>query len=113
MLPVSVEAKPVVSDRKYDRNSCRGFYKYQGRGQPAWIRLVTDNIVAGPLYCVFNSFGTSLLQRLSITRSVIIWMRRLDQLHVMARKQPRIGVSGFSRFMHNVATSTFDPSSQS
>jgi len=35
-----------VAGRKYDRNACRGFYHQQWRGQPAWIQLVADNIVA-------------------------------------------------------------------
>src|SRR5262245_59547583 len=35
-----------VAGRKYDRNACRGFYHQQWRGQPAWIQLVVDNIVA-------------------------------------------------------------------
>jgi len=36
-----------VAGRKYDRNACRGFYHQQWRGQPAWIQLVTDNILVG------------------------------------------------------------------
>lgn len=36
-----------VGGRKYHRNNCRGFYNHEWRGQPAWIQLVTDNIVAG------------------------------------------------------------------
>ena len=35
-----------VGGRKYDRNSCRGLYHHERRGQPAWIQLVADNIVA-------------------------------------------------------------------
>ena len=34
-----------VAGRKYDRNACRGFYHQEWRGQPAWIQLVTDNIL--------------------------------------------------------------------
>ena len=36
-----------VGCRKYDRDKCRGFYYQEWRGQPAWIQLVTDNIIAG------------------------------------------------------------------
>ena len=36
-----------VEGKKYDRNSCRGFYHREWHGEPAWIQLVTDNIVAG------------------------------------------------------------------
>ena len=43
-----------VTGRKYDRNACRGFYHREWRGQPAWIQLVTDNILVG--------FPTSLLR---------------------------------------------------
>ena len=35
-----------VADRKYDRKACLGFYHQEWRGEPAWIQLVTDNIVA-------------------------------------------------------------------
>jgi hypothetical protein len=52
-----------VGGRKYNRNSCRGFYNYQWRGQPAWIQLVTDNIVAG--------YPTSLL-RVQLLRDLIV-----------------------------------------
>src|SRR5262245_7313753 len=43
-----------VAGRRYDINSCRGFYNFRWRGQQAWIQLVADNIVAGyptPLLC--------------------------------------------------------------
>lgn len=36
-----------VAGRKYYRNTCLGFYHRQWRGQPAWVQLVTDNIVGG------------------------------------------------------------------
>lgn len=36
-----------VAGRKHDRNECRGFYYQAWRGKPAWIQLVTDNVVAG------------------------------------------------------------------
>lgn len=52
-----------VGGRKYDRNSCRGFYNHQWRGQPAWIQLVTDNIVAG--------YPTSLL-RFQLVRDLVV-----------------------------------------
>ena len=36
-----------VSGRRYDRDACRGFYHQEWRGQPAWIQLVADNMMAG------------------------------------------------------------------
>lgn len=36
-----------VAGRKHDRNKCLGFYHQAWSGQPAWIQLVADNIVAG------------------------------------------------------------------
>src|SRR5688572_9355952 len=36
-----------VAGRKFDRNACCGFYYQAWRGQPAWIQLIADNILAG------------------------------------------------------------------
>jgi hypothetical protein len=36
-----------VAGKRYERSACRGFYYQEWRGKPAWIQLVTDNIVAG------------------------------------------------------------------
>lgn len=45
-----------VRGRKFQRKDCRGFYYRQWRGQPAWIQLVTDNVVNG------SDFPTFLLR---------------------------------------------------
>src|SRR5215510_8995425 len=45
--PVGREKTGRVGCRKYDRDKCCGFYYQEWRGQPAWIQLVTDNIIAG------------------------------------------------------------------
>jgi hypothetical protein len=44
-----------VGGKKFHRNECRGFYHRQWRGRPAWIQLVTDDIIKG------SGYPTSLL----------------------------------------------------
>lgn len=36
-----------VGGRKYERKDCLGFYHARQRGEPAWIELVVDKVVAG------------------------------------------------------------------
>ncbi len=44
---------PRVAGKKYARNTCLGFYHAKYKGEPAWIEILVDNIVA-------SSFGAGM-----------------------------------------------------
>lgn len=63
----SARERARIAGRKYARDTCLGFYHSKAKGEPAWIEIVIDNIVAG----WFRARPTRVMFHLPVVRDLV------------------------------------------